>query len=75
MVAWPPWKLVEVLIECHRDLNASRALLVLDRTILKRIGCKCVAAPEEIGSVVGVRVECKRDLNVSRALLGLERYY
>jgi len=65
---------VEVWVECKRDLNVSRALLVLERKILKSIGWKCVA-PVEFGSVVGVWVECKRDLNVSRALPVLERYY
>jgi len=29
--AWPPCRLVEVWVECNRDLNASRALLVLER--------------------------------------------
>jgi len=51
----------------------SHALLVLERTILKSIGCKCVAAPVEFSTVVWVRVECKRDLNASRSLLVLQR--
>jgi len=59
---------VEVWVECKRDLNASRTLLFLECTILKRVDCKCVP-PVEFGSVVGVRVKCKGDLNASRALL------
>jgi len=73
LVAWPPCRLVEVWVECKRDLNVSRALLVHEHTISKRIGCKYVAVPVEFGSVVRVRVECKRDLNAYSTLLVLER--
>ena len=74
LVAWPPCRLVEVLVECKRDINASRALLVLERTILKRKAgplYSLVAWPP--CRLVDVLVECKRDLNASRALLVLER--
>jgi len=44
VLAWPP---MEVWVECRSEINASRALLFLVRTILlKRIGC-----PAESGSV------------------------
>ena len=33
----------------------SGALLVLERKILRSIGCKCVAAPVESGSVASVQ--------------------
>ena len=60
-------------VNCRRDLNSSLSLLVLERTILNSIGSKCVAAPVEFDSEVGVWVECRRDLNVSLSLLVLQR--
>ena len=53
-MAWPPCTLVEVWVECKRDLNVSRTLLVLERIILKSVGSKCVA-PVEFGSVASVQ--------------------
>ena len=63
-----------MLVECKRAINASRALLVLERFILKS-GRKDTTV--HFGSVasyspVRVLVECKWDLNASRALLVLE---
>jgi len=62
-------------VECKDDLNASRALFVLERKILlKRIGYKCVPPWSLVAwPPVEVWAECKRDLNASRALLVLER--
>jgi len=54
-VEWLPCRLVEVRIEWKRELNVSRALLVLERKILKSIICKCRTAPVEFGSVVSVQ--------------------
>jgi len=55
----------------------SRALLVLERTILKTIGCKCVALYSSVSwlpcRLVEVLFECKGDLNTTGALLVLER--
>ena len=50
LVVWPLCRLVGVRDECKSDLNASRALLVLERGILKSKG-----APLEFGSVVSVQ--------------------
>ena len=59
--------------ECKRDLNASRALLVIERIILKKEGHhRSLVAWPRCGLVYD-RVECKRELNASRALLVLER--
>ena len=59
-----------------RDLNASRALLVLKRTILKREGrppyIVVAVVPLRSRSYADGRVECKEDLNASLALLVLE---
>ena len=35
LVAWTPWRLVEVRVECSRELNASRTLHVLEHDIKK----------------------------------------
>ena len=69
--ALPPCGLVEVRNECKRDLNATRALLVLEYNIKEercppyslvlRFVC---SHPDADGGV-----ECKGDLNASRALL------
>ena len=67
-----------VRVECKRDLNASRALLVLERIILSRKASDW-QPPVQFGSVATVQagrkllVDCKRDLNSSRTLLVLER--
>ena len=63
---------VGVRVECRRDLNVSRGLLVLERIILKRMPPSSLVARSPC-RLVEVWVECKEDLNVSRALLFLER--
>jgi len=73
LLAWPPCRLVEVTFECKRDLNASRALLVLECIILKINGFPVQFASANPCRLVEVRVECKMAINASRALLVLER--
>ena len=51
LVAWLPYRLIEVRVKCKRDLNASRALLILERTILKMEGRPLI----EFGSVDSVQ--------------------
>jgi len=75
LFALPPYGLVEVRNECKRDLNATRALLVLEHNIKEErfrpyslvLWFLC-SHPDADGEV-----ECKGDLNMSRALLVLER--
>jgi len=56
LLGWPPCRLVEVTFECKRELNASRALLVLKCIILKINGVPVQfgrAVPVETGGGVG----------------------
>ena len=68
LVLQSPHPYADGRVECKGDLNASRALLFLERTILfKRIRCHPVAWPP-----VEVWVECKKSLSEAVALLVLD---
>ena len=57
-------------MECKRGLNVTRALLVLERTILKRIGCKCLPSVSLVrGGWQGNGLKCDRGCTRSWALL------
>jgi len=62
-------------VKCNDNLNASRALLILERTrLLKKIGYKCVPPWSLVAWLpLEMWAECKRDLNASRVQLVLER--